>query len=591
MTTAPTAAEPALFRRGLRLIGRSARAHPGPHLVACVGSNLFAAALVGFTIVLGRATDDLITPAFDGEGVGKSDIRSFVVVLLAVAAIRGLGIVGRRYFTAMATFRTQRTLRAQILEHYLQLPLSFHRTKSSGQLLAHADADVEAACRMLNAMGMVYGTVGLLILSMVRLGFIHPLFAVLGAVLFPALFLINRRFTAVMEVPARKAQAAVGDVSGVVHESFEGALVVKTLGREEHETQTLETSANDLRDKRIETARIRAFFDPLFLAIPSLAILAALFIGSWLVSRDSVTIGEVVSAIVLFSVLSVPVRILGFFLEMMPPSVVGLDRIDAVLAEEIDVVASGEADLPAGALSVQFLATGFRYGESPELAVTDLVGTIEAGESVALVGSTASGKSTILDLMSRVQHPTTGSIMLGGVPLADVAETAFRAALIPVFQEAFLFADSVKENVTMGRDASDEAVESVLRLVRADEFIAELPEGMHTVVGERGVSLSGGQRQRIALARALLRQPRVLLLDDATSAVDPVIEAEILGNLRRELDATLVVVAYRLATIRLADRVIYLDRGRIVADGSHEELLKLKNYDALVRAYELAEAG
>ena len=590
MTEISTAAETALLRRGLRLVTRSIRAHPMPHLVAFLGSNLYAVALVVFTVVLGQATDDLITPAFEGEGIEAADVRSFVFVLLIVAAARGLGIVGRRYFTAMAEYRTQQTLRRQILNHYLALPLSYHRSQASGELLAHADADVEASTQMLKALGMVYGTMGLLVVSMVRLSFIHVLFALLGAVLFPTLFVINRRFTAAMEVPARLAQASIGQVSGVAHESFEGALVVKTLGREQAETDHMAAAAQELRDRRVDVARIRAAFDPLFTAVPSMAILLALLIGSWLVSRGSVTVGEVVSAIVLFSVLALPVRILGFFLEMVPPSVVGLDRVDAVLATELDAVASGDAVLPDGALSVRFVDAAFRYPSTDEDVLVGLDAAIEAGESIALVGSTGSGKSTALDLISRVQHPTRGSVMIGDVALADVGEESFREALIPVFQEAFLFADTVRENITMGVPAPDDAVDAVLRLVRADEFIGDLPEGIDTIVGERGVSLSGGQRQRIALARALLRRPRVLLLDDATSAVDPVIEAEILRNLREELDATLIVVAYRLATIRLADRVLYLDGGQIVADGRHDELLELPDYEALVRAYELAEA-
>jgi ABC-type multidrug transport system fused ATPase/permease subunit len=182
--------------------------------------------------------------------------------------------------------------------------------------------------------------------------------------------------------------------------------------------------------------------------------------------------------------------------------------------------------------------------------------------------------------------PDAGSIRMGGVPLAAIDEDELRAAVVPVFQETFLFADTIRENLTLGLDLSDHELRRVAALCRADEFIAELPQGYDTVVGERGVTLSGGQRQRVALTRALLRRPRVLLLDDATSAVDPRIEAEILANLRSELDTTLVVVAYRLATIRLADRVLYLADGRIVADGRHEALLARPDYSALVRAYE-----
>jgi ABC-type multidrug transport system fused ATPase/permease subunit len=240
---------------------------------------------------------------------------------------------------------------------------------------------------------------------------------------------------------------------------------------------------------------------------------------------------------------------------------------------------------PAGALTVE--ADRLRFAHQGSVSVLDgLSLTIPASGSVALVGSTGAGKSTLVALLARMLEPDAGSVRIGGVPLAAIDEDELRAAVVPVFQETFLFADTIRENLTLGLDVPDEEVRRVAALCRADEFIAELPHGYDTVVGERGVTLSGGQRQRIALTRALLRRPRVLLLDDATSAVDPRIEAEILANLRAELDTTLVVVAYRLATIRLADRVLYLADGRIAADGRHEALLARPDYSALVRAYE-----
>jgi ABC-type multidrug transport system fused ATPase/permease subunit len=215
---------------------------------------------------------------------------------------------------------------------------------------------------------------------------------------------------------------------------------------------------------------------------------------------------------------------------------------------------------------------------------------VAAGETVALVGATGSGKTTILEAISGLVEASSGSIRVGGRPLHEIDERELRAALALVFQEAFLFADSINENVSLGASTDVGAVTAALSVAHADGFVGDMAEGPDTVVGERGVTLSGGQRQRVALARALARTPRLLLLDDATSAVDPVVEGEILGNLRRGLATTLILVAHRISTILLADRVIFIADGRVVAEGTHEELLRREDYRALVTAYERADA-
>ena len=231
----------------------------------------------------------------------------------------------------------------------------------------------------------------------------------------------------------------------------------------------------------------------------------------------------------------------------------------------------------------------YRHGGDPPV-LDDLDLDVPAGEVVALVGATGSGKSSLCELLPRLVDPDTGSVHLGGVDLRDLDPDEVRAAVALVFQETFLFADSVRENVTLGEEVDDEALHSAAAIAHAADFVDRLPEGWDTVVGERGVTLSGGQRQRLALTRALLRRPRVLVLDDATSAVDPVIEAAILADLRASLATSTLVVAHRISTIELADRVAFLDEGRIVAEGSHQELLAtVPAYGRLVRAY--AEAA
>jgi ATP-binding cassette subfamily B protein len=583
-----------VFRRGLRLIGRSLRAHPGPHAVAMVGANLFAVAVVAFTIALGRVTDEVIVPALDDGGTGRggvdgADVLAALAVVLGIASVRGLSIAVRRYFLAMAEYRTQRTWRRAVLERYLSLPLRTLQQRSTGELLAHADADIEASTAMLRPLAFAVSIVALVVFSMAALFAVHWSLMLVGLVLFPLLTVVNHLYTQRVELPSARAQAALGDVSAIAHESFDGVLVVKTLGREDAEVERLATAADRLRRERLAVGALRSLFEPFIDALPNLGTIVLVAIGATLVADGQATVGEIVRGVSIFAMLAMPIRILGYFLEEMPRSVVALDRVDRVLALPGSPVRSTVAP-PPGPLAVDAERVTFAHAGSAPV-IRDLSVSIPAGRSVALVGSTGAGKSTLVALLTRMLDPDAGTVRVGGVPLAGMDEDELRRSVVPVFQETFLFADTIRENLTLGVDVPEAEVRRVAALCRADEFIRDLPDAYDTVVGERGVTLSGGQRQRVALARALLRRPRILLLDDATSAVDPRIEAEILANLRRELDTTLVVVAYRLATIRLADRVLYLADGRIAAEGPHEELLERADYSALVRAYEQGRAA
>ncbi|MFV1991007.1 MAG: ABC transporter ATP-binding protein, partial [Acidimicrobiales bacterium] len=256
------------------------------------------------------------------------------------------------------------------------------------------------------------------------------------------------------------------------------------------------------------------------------------------------------------------------------------------LAEPDDPQPRPGEDLPVGALSLRLDDISFAYEQDIVLDHLDV--EITAGQIVAIVGSTGGGKSTLFDLVTRLARPTSGEISIGGIELEEVSSRALREDVALVFQETFLFADTVRDNITLGRSVSESVYRWALEVACVDEFLPVLPSGDATEVGERGVTLSGGQRQRIALARALVHKPRLLLLDDATSAIDPAIEAQILGHLRSDLDATTLIVAHRLSTIRLAERVLFLGDGRVRGDGTHVELLHDPDYEALVTAYEEA---
>lgn len=575
-----------IWRRGARLIGRSFRAHPVPHAISMVGAIVFVIAAVGGAWVLRAITDDLIVPSFEDGTVDGGDVWIAVASLIAVSVLRGGSVVVRRLFLSMAEYRTQRDWRRALLGHYLDVPLRFHRTKPTGELLAHADIDLVQATIVLKPLAFSASVVLLVAVALVSILLIHWILALIALVLFPALVVLSQVYTSRVEAPAALAQQRVGEVSAVAHESFDGALVVKTLGRQAEEVERMREASDRLRQTRIHVGRLRANFEPVIDALPNLGIVALILTGTWLISRGDATPGDIVLAATLFGLLTTPLRVFGFFLEEIPRSVVALERVDRVMAYDPETRA-GEGALPAGPLGIVIDDLTVRYGDHDVLDGVSF--EVAAGEAVALVGATGSGKSTLVESILGLLDRERGRVLLGGTDVLDIAPDDLARSAALVFQEAFLFAESIDENVGMGLATPDDVAAS-LAIARATEFVDALPGGRRTVVGERGQTLSGGQRQRVALARALAREPRLLLLDDATSAVDPLVEAEILANLRRELDTTLLVVAHRISTILLADRVVYLDEGRVIATGTHDELLGRDDYRALVTAYETEES-
>jgi ABC-type multidrug transport system fused ATPase/permease subunit len=574
-----------IYRRGGRLVWRFMRTHPGPFAVSLVGAVAFSAAAVGVPLAVGRVTDEVITPAFRG-GVSSSEVLGGVAVVVGLGLARGFSIILRRYFAAMVEARMQRTLRTVVAEKYLRVPMAYYHQNPTGELLAHADADVVGTTTSIKPLPFSIGVVALAVFALISLAVVDWTFAVTALVLFPALTLLNRWYTNRVERPVFRSQQLLGEVSGLAHESLDGALVVKTLGLAQAESDRFGLTADELRRTDVEVGRVRASFDPALDALPNLGTLVLFVIGGWRIQQGAVSAGDLVQAALLFSILGFPMRVFGYFLEELPRAVTSIDRIDEVVAAPDATPTTGETALvlPAGPLGVELRDVSFAHGGDPVL--DGLSFSVDPGETVAVVGSTGSGKSTMAMLMIRLLDPARGTIRVGGIDIARLDEHELREAVSLVFQESFLFADTLRENVGLGI-ADDERIAEVAEVARVARFLPEMQHGWDTVVGERGVTLSGGQRQRVALARALARHPRILILDDATSAVDPTIEAEILDGLRRGREATLVVIAHRLSTIRLADRVVYLESGRAAAVGPHDQLAAtVPGYQALVRAYE-----
>jgi len=584
------------LRRGFRVIGIGIRDEPGAFAIAVSGSALYALMTVGSAWVIGQVTDRVIVPAFQDGRTTTTALVGAASAIIAVAVLKAIGIVGRRLYAGVMQYRLQARYRRAVTRQYLRLPLSWHQRHPTGQLLSNANADVEATWYVIAPMPMAVGVLLMLVIAGIALLLTDAVLALVGFTVFPAIFLINVVYQRVLSPLATRAQQLRAEVSEVAHESFDGALVVKTLGRETDETVRFRATAQALRDAQIKVGRVRGLFDPALEALPTLGVLAVLVLGAARVEQGLLAPGELVQVAYLFTILAFPVRAIGWVLGELPRTVVGWDRVERVL-QATGGMAYGEHThrgrrAPAR-LDVRHLGFGYESVDGPGPPVLhDVTFDVEPGRTVALVGPTGSGKSTLTNLLVRLVDPHSGEVLLDRVDLREVAAGGVAEAAAVVPQQTFLFDDTVRDNVTLGLDVDDDAVWAALEVAQAARFVHALPAGLDTEVGERGTTLSGGQRQRLALARAVVRRPRLLVLDDATSAVDPKVEQAILANLREGADdVTVVVVAYRKATIALADEVVYVEHGRVLDRGTHTALLaRTPGYQRLVTAYEREEA-
>ena len=581
-----------MLGRGLRVLGQAIRDEPRLFTVGVVGSSLFGLLIIANSYVVGGVVGRVVVPAFADHHVKTGTLALVAAIFLGISVLRVGSIFGRRLGAGYMQFRLQARYRRAVTRRYLSLPPSWHQTHATGTLLSNANSDVEAAFVPIAPLPFAVGTIVMVLAAVLALFLTDWVLAMVGVTLFPALFGLNVVYSRYMSPRQIRAQQMRAKVSAVAHESFDGALVVKTMGREEDESRRFAVFVTELRDALISVGRLRGLFDPVMDSLPSVGTLAVLLLGAWRLQTGAISVSELVTVSFLFTVLAFPVRAIGWVVAELPRSVAGWDRVQAVISSTGDLhYGTKNLEKSGGAATLAFEHVDFAYGDGP-LVLKDVSFTVLPGKTVALVGPTGSGKSTIASLAIRLVDPADGTIRLDGAELPSLTEASLArtAALVP--QIPFVFDDTVRGNVTLERDdvGEDEAWRA-LRLAQADRFIEKLPDGLDTAVGERGTSLSGGQRQRITLARALAGRPRLLVLDDATSAVDPRVEAAILGSLRgRDAGASILVVAYRRATIALADEVIYLEQGRVVATGTHSHLLATNpGYADLVTAYEKAE--
>jgi ATP-binding cassette, subfamily B, bacterial len=583
----------AVVRRGFRHIGRAIAEQPGMFTLALLASSVYGAMTVASAFVIGEITDRVLLPSF-ADGVTTAAALSLAsAAIIGVALLKIVGIIGRRLFAGIMSYRLQADYRRRVTRQYLRLPLSWHQRHPTGQLLSNANSDVEASWFFVAPLPFACGAIVMIVITVVALFLTDPLIALVGLVVFPLVFGVNVVYSQVMSPRMQRAQQLRAEVSEIAHESFDAALVVKTLGREASETERFGDRAEELRDGLVAVGRVRGLFDPLMEALPNLGTLAVLLIGAGRVADGSTDAGSLVSIAYLFTLLALPIRAIGWVLADLPRALAGFDRVTPVLDATGETPYGPDAAAGTGGAAVGVTDVDFTFAGVERPTLSGVTFDVLAGSTVAVVGPTGSGKSTLAGLLVRLVDPTDGAVLLDGVDVRRLREGEVSSQAAFVAQGTFLFDDTVRGNVTLDDPFSDDEVWTALRVAAAAQFVSDLPDGLDTRVGERGATLSGGQRQRLALARAVVRRPRLLVLDDATSAVDPSVEARILDALRTSDEpTTVVVVAYRQATIALADEVVWMEQGRVIARGTHDELLADVPGDAaLVRAYSQAEVA
>ena len=506
----------------------------------------------------------------------RSPLAPWLALLVGLGVVTFAAAYLRRYRGGRVALDIQYDLRNAMYEHLHKLDFAQHDQMPTGQLVGRANSDSTLVQGLLSFFPIMSGNILLLVVSLAIMLVLSPLLALVSLVVTPTLLVVAYRMRTQMFPATWDGQQKEGDIAQIVDEDVSGVRVVKAFGQEERELGRIVTASKTLYGSHLRAVRLQARYQPLLQAIPTLGQVAVLALGGWLALDHRITIGTFLAFSTYLAQLVSPARMLAGILTTAQQARAGIERIFELL-DLRPAITDGPAasELPPLRGEITFDHVDFTYSDGGE-ALRDFDLHIAPGEIVALVGSSGSGKSTVLALVSRFYDVSAGSVRLDGHDVRGVTRASLRRQVGVVFDDSFLFSASVLSNIAFGRpDASVDEVESAARAAGAHEFIELLPEGYETVVGERGLTLSGGQRQRIALARALLGDPEILLLDDATSAVDAKVEQAIHAALRTIMhDRTTLLVAHRRSTLHLADRIVVVDAGRVVDHGTDAELLE-----------------
>ena len=545
-----------------------------PYRWSLAVSIVLAVASQAASIALVLVTADVIDEAIRPRD--EDVLWIFLGAILALGVAKALLMVGRRFVSGRQALGVEYDMRNALYARFLRLSFGFYDRHQTGQLMSRATVDLQSV-RFFLGYGLIFffqhvltivGVTAVMFWKEWRL-------ALIALAVTPALVALAYRYSRVSHPVLKEVQQKMGEVATVAEESIVGVHVVKAFAQEREEQAKFEQRSESVFDESIRANRQRALYVPLLAFVPLLAQSAVLLAGGWMVIRGTLTVGEFVAFNLFVTMLILPLRMLGMWIGQAQRATASGERIFEVLDEPEEIAERpGASELPPGDGRVAFENVSFAYREGSRV-LEDVELEIEPGRNVAIIGHTGSGKTTLTALVPRFYDVTAGRVTIDGADVRDLRLVSLRRSIAVISQDPFLFSTSVRENIAFGApDASDEEVERAARLAQAHEFIADLPQGYETVIGERGITLSGGQRQRVAIARALIMNPRILILDDATASVDATTEARIRLGLREAMKGrTTLIIAHRLSTIALADEIVVLDRGRLSARGTHEELL------------------
>jgi ABC-type multidrug transport system fused ATPase/permease subunit len=536
-------------------------------IVLAVGSQ---AASIGLVLVTGSVIDRAIIPE------RRDELWTLIWIAVALGVAKALLMVGRRFISGWQALGVEFDMRNALYAHLVRMSFGFYDRHQTGQLMSRATVDLQAV-RFFLGYGLIFFFQHILTIVGVTavMFYLEWRLALISLAVTPLIVALAYRYSHVSHPILRDVQQKMADVATVAEENIVGVHVVKAFAQEDAEQRKFAARSEAVFDRSVEANRQRALYVPLLAFVPLIAQAAVLLVGGWMVVRNTISVGDFFRFNIFVTMLIMPLRMLGMWIGQAQRATASGERIFQVLDEPEEVADEpGAVELPPGPGRIRFEAVSFGYDpERPVLRDIDL--EIEPGRTVALIGHTGAGKTTLAALVPRFYDVTAGRVTIDGHDVRAITRASLRSEVGVVAQDPFLFSASVRENIAFGVPwAEDADVERAARLAQAREFIERLPEGYDTVIGERGITLSGGQRQRIAIARALIVDPRVLILDDATASVDATTEALIRAGLREAMEGrTTLIIAHRLSTIALADELVVLDEGGIAARGTHDELL------------------
>jgi ABC-type multidrug transport system fused ATPase/permease subunit len=546
-----------------------------PYKLSLIVSIVLAAGSQGAQIALIWITERVIDRALIPHD--RQKLWVFVAAIVALGVARAVLMAARRLISGRQALAVEMDMRQGLYSHLVRLSFGFYDRHQTGQLMSRATVDLQGV-RFFLGYGLIFffqNVLTVLSVTAVLLVFDWKL-ALIALAVTPLLVVLAYRYSHIAHPTLREVQQKLADVATVAEENIVGVHVVKSFAQEPQESTKFHARSEDVFRQTLRANRQRALYVPFISWVPLLAQGAVLLVGARMVTSGQLTVGAFVAFNLYLGMLVMPLRSLGMWIGQSQRATASGERIFQIMDEPEDIAERPRAaELPPGGGHLRFEDVVFEYLEGrPVLDGVTL--DVPAGRTIALIGQTGSGKTTLTSLVPRFYDVTSGRVTVDGVDVRDVTLTSLRRSIGVISQDPFLFSATVRENITFGApDLDDAEVERIARLAQAHEFVAELPEGYETVIGERGITLSGGQRQRLAIARALAVDPRILILDDATASVDATTEARIRTGLRDAMqNRTTLIIAHRLSTIALADEIVVLDEGRIAARGTHDELLE-----------------